>query len=207
MVTYPPACQAVKSPNGNLGMPEYEDRSELLHKRADPCVYIYRDADGMALYVGMTDDIVTRARSHRRLRRGPLERQWFNDAHSLSVARVATRQIAADEEARLIHKFHPPGNAFCPACKFYNGPIVLPDPPGDFSKWQKTFRAARLSSLSIWQSDGLGTADPYPSKGSYLDQRQCPYVLRDGALPALRLPLASRPPRYVLPQFPKLACL
>lgn len=72
---------------------------------SDPtCVYIYYDASGKVLYVGITSRGVTRSHEHARSKR------WWDQTAGCHIEHFATRTEALARESFLIAAYKPPYN-------------------------------------------------------------------------------------------------
>lgn len=87
----------VKRPRG--------ERPHLANLPHEPGVYIFRDADGRALYVGKSVDLRTRARSHF-----TVGATWAGEAEHVDHQVTQSELGALLLEDRLIKALRPPGN-------------------------------------------------------------------------------------------------
>jgi DNA polymerase-3 subunit epsilon len=82
-----------------------ERRPDLSKLPKDPGVYVFRDADGRALYVGKSVCLRTRARAHF-----TTPSTWTGQAEQVDYERTESELGALLLEHRLIRALRPPGN-------------------------------------------------------------------------------------------------
>jgi DNA polymerase-3 subunit epsilon len=96
---------ARKRPKATPARRPPERRPDLSKLPKDPGVYVFRDADGRALYVGKSVCLRTRARSHF-----TTPSEWTGQAEQVDYETTESELGALLLEHRLIRALRPPGN-------------------------------------------------------------------------------------------------
>jgi len=138
---------------------------------------LYRlfNSDKELLYVGITNDLVTRMREHRR------SKQWFPEVHDIGLELFTTRQEALKAERSAIEKENPAHNIqhkrhlTKPAVRRF----AVEDPVREWAAERKAWLQDRLENCVV-AGNALSIYDAADSLG--LDNRLGQKILRSAGL-------------------------